>query len=775
MIIPGQDMSNFSMLDLFRMELETQRGNFNENLLTLKNNPNNPKALEALMRAAHSIKGAARIVQLDVAVTIAAVMEECFVAAKTGTIQLAPADIELLFAGLDLIARISQVKEPEMKNWLAENQAEITQKQQAIASILTAKSSVSTPDLPSSPESEILVCPTEQWRADVPELSERSAGAVVDEVVEEQPVVADGISPTRDVMGENLHRLMGLAGESLVAANWLEPFADSLLSLKKQQLELSKTLEKLEKALNNTSANNLVNMYLDLAKHQEKQCRQTLSVHLSELENFFPHFTNLSNRLYQEVIRATKMQPFSEVSMGFSQLIADLAKKLGKQVNLEIIGQSTLVERDILAKLATPLTHVLQNSVLHGIELPDERVAIGKLPQGLIKLEVTQRGGMLSITVTDDGRGVDLEQIREIIVKKNLFQPEMAYQLNEHDLIEFLFLPGFSTVTAPNEIYGRGFGLDLAKSIVQEIGGIIRAFSRPGNGMNFHLQLPLSLGLVRTLLVEISGEVYAFPLTYIDEVIKLDLSQIFTEQNRQYFSWHQEKVSLVSAEQLLELPEVNRQQDALSVVIIGDRLHRYGVVVNRFIGHRDLVLKPLDPRLGKVPDIIGAGFREDGSPVLILDVADMIQSIERLLVTGQLKLIRETSALSPGNRVKKILIVDDSITVRQMERKLLEKHGYKVELAVDGMDAWNAVITADYDLVITDFDMPRMNGIELIEKIRNHPKLKLLPIIIMSEKKQKQDQLKGFEVGANYYLSKSSFQEHTLLQLVIDLIGEATG
>lgn len=768
MIIQGQDMSNFSMLDLFRMELETQRENFNENLLALKNNPNHPKALADLMRAAHSIKGAARIVQLDVAVTIAAVMEECFVAAKAGTIQLDPADIELLFAGVDLIARISQVKEPEMKHWLAENQAEISQKQQAIASILTAKSSVSTPDLPSSPESEIgdrppvcppvcpPVSPPDQWRADVPDESEPSHRVV-------------------PVMGENLHRLMGLAGESLVAANWLEPFADSFQTLKKQQLELSKTLEKLAKALDNTSANHLVTMYLDLAQHQEKQCRQILSDRLSELENFFPRFTNLFDRLYQEVVRATQMQPFSEVSMDFPQLIADLAKKLGKQVKLEIIGQSTPVERDILAKLATPLTHLLQNAILHGIELPDERVAIGKLPQGLIRLEVSQRGGMLSITVTDDGRGIDLEQIREIILQKNLVQPEMAYQLNEHDLIEFLFLPGFSTVTAPNEIYGRGFGLDLAKSMVQEVGGVIRAFSRPGNGMTFHLQLPLSLGLVRTLLVEISGEVYAFPLTHINEVIKLDISQIFTEQNRQYFSWHQEKVSLVSAKQLLELPEVNRQQDALSVVMIGDRLHAYGVVVDRFIGDRDLVLKPLDPRLGKVPDIIGAGFREDGSPVLILDVEDMIRSIERLLVTGQLKLIRENSALSPENPVKKILVVDDSITVRQMERKLLEKHGYKVELAVDGMEAWNAVRTADYDLVITDFDMPKMNGIELTEKIRNHPQLKLLPIIIMSEKNQKQDQAKGFEAGANYYLSKSSFQDQTLLQAVIDTIGKATG
>lgn len=827
-----QDLCDFSMLDLFRMELETQSVNFNENLLALENNPYHAKALESLMRAAHSIKGAARIVQLDVAVTIADVMEECFVAAIAGNIHLEPADIQLLFQGVELIDRISQVKEPEMADWLAENQAEINQQKQAIAAIFRGKSSTSPPAQisPASkvPEITPIAETPRKIESHIPpqsEITDPNANAIAEDLPETEncletedlpedrspieakeaiaspsqttPQIApnltgstkstkSAIGQNRDgqevteppdqvvkLMAENLNRLMGLAGESLVASTWLTPLADSLLILKKQQLELSQILSTLERHLISNSANKSAITCLKIAKKQQQQCQQTLSDRLNELELFSQRFTNLSERLYQEVI-ASKMQPFSEISMSFSSLVHDLASKLGKQVKFEIIGKSTPVDRDILAKLATPLNHILQNAILHGIELPDRRVALGKSPEGLIRLSVTNSGGILSITVTDDGRGIDLEKIRLIIVQKNLVNPEIANQITEDELIEFLFLPELANFTENNQIFGRKFGLDIAKSIVEELGGTIRAFSYPGTGMKFDFQLPMTLAVVRNLLVEISGEAYAFPLTQIEQIVKLDRTNILRKENQQYFTLKQENISLVSASQVLELPEATLSLDTLPVVTIGDRFHRYGVVVDRLIGDRDLVVIPLDPRLGKVRDISAAAFREDGSPVLILDVEDMIGSIDRLIARGQLKLIRETPARSPENTVKKVLVVDDSITVRQMERKLLEKHGYKVEVAVDGMDAWNAVRTADYDLVITDFDMPRMNGIELTEQIRNYPKLESIPIIIMSEKNREKEQIRGFEVGVNYYLSKSSFHDRTLLQAVISLIGEAT-
>ncbi len=496
-----QDLCNFSMLDLFRMELEAKSVIFNENLLALENNPHHAKALESLMRAAHSIKGAARIVQLDVAVTIAGVMEECFVEAIAGNIQLKPADIKLLFQGVDLIDRISQVKAAEMADWLAENQAEINQIKQAIAAIFRGKSSTTPPEqiAPASKVPEITpiaqtprkiesqipsqseitdanddaiaedLPETDNWLepGDLPEeqspieaedasappnqitpkiapqiapqiapnLTEsiKSAKSAIDETDQPQGVT-DPPDQVVKLMAENLNRLMGLAGESLVASTWLAPLADALLILKKQQLEVSKILNTLEKYLKNNSANTLAINCLELAKKQQQQCQQTLSDRLDELELFSQQFTNLSERLYQEVI-ACKMQPFSEISMGFSSLVDDLARKLGKQIKFEIIGQSTLVDRELLVKLATPLNHILQNAIFHGIELPEKRVALGKSPAGLIRLAVTNSGGILSITVTDDGGGIDLEKLRLMIVQKNLVNPEIANQLTEDELM----------------------------------------------------------------------------------------------------------------------------------------------------------------------------------------------------------------------------------------------------------------------------------------------------------------------------------------------------
>ena len=325
-----------------------------------------------------------------------------------------------------------------------------------------------------------------------------------------------------------------------------------------------------------------------------------------------------------------------------------------------------------------------------------------------------------------------------------------------------------------NQIAGRGVGLDLAKSMVQEVGGFLRAFSQPGEGMTFHFQLPLTLSVVKTLLVEISGELYGFPLSRIDQIVKLKFSEILRVENHQYFRINNENISLVPAHQVLELPETSLNLDSLSVVIISDRVNRYGLVVDRLIGDRDLVVRPLDHRLGKVQDISAAALQEDGSPVLILDVEDMMRSIQKLITSGNVHLIWQNKDIYDRQHIKRVLVVDDSITVRQMERKILENHGYQVEVAVDGIDAWNALRTDDYDLIITDVDMPRMNGIELVDRIKTHATLKSIPTIIISYKDREEDRLCGLEVGADYYLTKSSFHDDTFLQAVIDTIGEAS-
>jgi two-component system sensor histidine kinase and response regulator WspE len=223
----------------------------------------------------------------------------------------------------------------------------------------------------------------------------------------------------------------------------------------------------------------------------------------------------------------------------------------------------------------------------------------------------------------------------------------------------------------------------------------------------------------------------------------------------------------------LEAGEPKFGGSELSVVVVGDQHNRYGLVVDRFLGGRELVVQPLDPRLGKIKDISAAALMQDGSPVLIFDVEDVIRSMERLASTDRLSKVKGDAAGAAEKPRKRVLVVDDSLTVRELQRKLLDHHGYHIEVAVDGMDGWNAVRTDQFDLIITDVDMPRMDGIELVKRIRNDSNLRSMPVMIMSYKDREEDRRRGLEAGANYYLTKGSFRDDTVLQAVIDLIGEA--
>ncbi|MCW5317205.1 response regulator [Nostoc sp. KVJ3] len=779
-----------SMMDLFRLELETQVNLMNEGLLALENNPKSAQALETLMRAAHSIKGSARIVGLDVVVNLAHVMEDCFVAAQNKKITLNSDHVDILLEAVDLLQGISQVSHAELPNWLANQNAAFTLAQSSVTAILnpqvaplpvaevkkkeTNTAISASPNLSQVTPDLIPSATTSLNQSPSPELPNHQAASVSFSSQEKSLATsASEQMPAQDrvvrVNAENLNRIMGLAGESLIEANWLQPHADSMMSLKWRLVELSRTLERLQDTLDQGNYEQDGKQYLEEARHKEQECVNLLSDRLNELELYAQRTANLSDRLYREVI-TSNMRPFADGIQGFPRMIRDLARKLNKEVKLEIVGKATSVDRDILKKLEAPLTHILRNATDHGIELPQERIAVGKPSEGTIRLEAFHRGGMLAITISDDGRGINSENLRQKIINKNLATSEMATQFTDAELMEFLFLPGFSTAKQVTEISGRGVGLDIAKSMAQEVGGTVRAASLAGKGTSFHFQLPLTLSVVRTLLVEISGKPYAVPLARIEQIITLEQSEIAEVENRQYFTMNQQNIGLIAAHQVLELSASKELSGLLSVVIISDQASIYGLVVDKFLGERDLVVRPLDPRLGKVRDISATSLLGDGSPVLIVDVSDMVRTIDAILNIGQLNKVGVETTVTLDKR-QKILVVDDSITVREMERKLLENRGYNVDIAVNGVEGWNAVRTNHYDLVISDIDMPRMNGIELVRQIKSHPRLHSLPVIIVSYRDRTEDRIQGLEAGADYYLTKSSFHDSTLIDAVVDLIG----
>src|SRR5438874_10418567 len=278
---------------------------------------------------------------------------------------------------------------------------------------------------------------------------------------------------------------------------------------------------------------------------------------------------------------------------------------------------------------------------------------------------------MLLLTVSDDGGGVDPERLRAAIVRKKLTMPEVAKKLTESELLQFLFLPGFSLKEAVTEISGRGVGLDVVQNMVKNVRGSIRAITEPGRGMRFQLQLPLTLSVLRTLLVEVAGEPYAIPLSQITRTLKLPRDKIEVLEGRHHFRLGEQQVGLLTAQQVLDCGQPKPATDELPVVVLGDKQARYGLVVDRFLGERELVVQPMDARLGKVKDISAAALMEDGSPVLIVDVDDTVRSIEKLVSGGLLTQIERDGLEFATRKKKRVLAVDDSLTVRELERKLL--------------------------------------------------------------------------------------------------------
>jgi len=731
------DLSGMSMLDLFRVEAEAQVQTLTDGLLALERNNASASQLESLMRAAHSLKGAARIVGLNVAVGVAHVMEDCFVAAQKGAISLGQAQVDVLLGGVDLISRIAHTPEAEVGKWEGSPEIEV----------FLAKLAGFT-DAPSEPAAPQPAAPAPQ--------AEPAAAVAADRVLR--------------VTADHLNRLLGLAGESLVEARWLDPFARSLLRLKRMQQEVGKSLEALQESLHGQTLGEHTQTCLAAVQSKTAECRQFLAARLVELEMFDRRSGNLSHRLYDEAL-ALRMRPFGDRAMNFPRMVRDVARTLGKEARLEIIGEQTQVDRDILEKLDAPLNHLLRNAVDHGIEFPAARLAAGKPREGTIKLEARHSAGMLLITVSDDGGGVDIERVRRAVVAKQLTNADTAAKMSDAELLEFLFLPGFTMKESVTEISGRGVGLDVVQDTMKQVRGTLRTTSEFGKGTTIQLQLPLTLSVLRALVVEIAGEAYGVPLAFITRTLKLPKEKIESLEGRQHFAFEDQRVSLVAAHQVFEKSEAPLADEELSVVVVGERGHRYGLVVDRFLGERELVVQPLDPRLGKIKDVSAGALTDDGNPLLIIDVEDLLRSVERLSAQGRLNTVQRTPAASDSRRRKRVLVVDDSLTVRELERKLLEGRGYEVEVAVDGMDGWNAVRTGNHDLVITDVDMPRLDGIELVSLIRKDPNLKSKPVMIVSYKDREEDRARGLEAGADFYLTKGSFHDESLISSVADLIG----
>ena len=719
------------LLALFATEVEEKCAVMDRILLQMEQQPERLELIAPLMRAAHSIKGAARAVQNETAVALAHALEDRLSGAQRSPPPIDEALIDLALRAVDRLRALGQDRSAtsvaaanELKNRL---RAAVVENREATAAL------------------------------------KRSTDATGYIDVEET-------DPILRVRASHVGQLIALAGTGMVENRRLKPFAERQQLLRREMGEISRLIDDLHHQLGAPSSKGGIGGQLAHIRHQLSESRHEINNWLEEFGAYQRESSHLNERLYHHAAM-TRLRPFSDVAGGYPRMVRDVARQLGKRARALLVGTQVAVDRDVLERLDAPLTHLLRNAIDHGIETPEQRQHAGKPEEGSIRISVAYRAGMLAIDVNDDGAGIDFERIRAKLVSDGRMDETEAAGLDEEALGEVLFGAGFSTREQVSEISGRGVGLDVVRQMLKELDGSVRLSSTLGSGTRFSLLVPISRAVTRAVVVSVAGEAYAFPLLRIERLVRSDRTTVQARQGMQYLSLDGQNIGLVPLADQLDLGESRLRSDHVDIVVVSQEGRRAGFVVDAVLGEFDLATRPLDSRLGRVTDLAALAILPDGAPVVMLDIEDLMHgALDRERHLSRLR--EEEADGTTVQRRQRVLVVDDSISVRELERQLLTARGYEVEVAVDGMDGWSKLRDWPCDLVVTDVDMPRMDGIELTRSIKQDPKLRSLPVVIVSYRDRPEDRARGMEVRADAYLTKSDFQEHGFLDVVHGLIGD---
>ncbi len=458
----------------------------------------------------------------------------------------------------------------------------------------------------------------------------------------------------------------------------------------------------------------------------------------------------------EEAIRGVRLLPLSTVFGVFPRPVRDLSRSSGKPVRLLVEGGETHADKRILESLKDPLMHLIRNSIDHGLESAQERVASGKPATATLRLRGFQTAHRVVVEVEDDGRGLDVEAIRRSAARKGLRSESELAALPAREVQELIFAPGFSTRSQVSELSGRGVGLDIVRANVQRLRGTVEVESRSGQGCLFRLSLPVTLATTRVLLVRTSGQIFAVPIESVRGMELVKVGDIYRFGGRETVSWNALPTSLSRLSDLLQLPS-SIAAVAKPCLLLEVGHERIGVLVDELLEEQEIILKPPGALGDRVKALAGATILETGEVCLVLHPGELL----RLATHHE----TDTPVLpAPVEvRLKSVLLVEDSITTRTQEKRILEGAGFEVVTAFDGLDGWSKLSERDFDAVITDVEMPRMDGFSLAARVRQNERYAEMPIILVTSLASDEDRARGVEVGANAYIVKGAFDQRELI------------
>lgn len=710
-------------------------------LLSLEGAPESAAIIADVFREAHNLKGSAQMLGFADLSQVAHQLEELFVAAKRDPRVLDGRAYDLVFRTLDAMS--ARVEELAIGITQPMDTADLC----GALAALTVTPGLEVASLSATPADASVAVEARR-----PRPAEPPAAA-------DRPV---GHGQSLRVPLEKLEGLANLAPQMVIHSLKASARQQELRGV---EVLLSRLKDQLREGRLAPSTRDRVEELGEYADTLETLGRR-MRVLLANVTDDRVRLSHITEELRQSVIELT-MLPFATVFDAFPRAVRDLARSFNKQVELTIEGRETELEKRVIEQVADPLVHLIRNAVDHGIETPDERLLRGKPPAGTVSISAVQHGNRVRVIVQDDGRGLDAAGVRAAAIRKGIASAADLEGWTDAQLFELIFEPGFSTRVVATDVSGRGVGMDVVRVVVNGLGGTVRVQSELGLGTTVTLDLPLSLALLRVVLVEVKDELYAIPTAAVRRILHLAEGSASHGQPRNVVEVMGEAIPLAALSTALGLTPGDTVDSGRTVMVMAAHGGPFAVVVNDVREEQELVFKELRGPLRAVSTLAGAALLGDGDIVPILDVQGLYQSAVRSAAAAA---VDPSPPVAVVTRAGRILVVEDSLAVGELQKVILVAAGFDAEIARDGVEALDMLRRTVWDLVMTDVDMPRMDGFVLTAQVRADTHLRDLPVVIVTSRDSAEHRRRGLEAGADAYVTKREFDRDQILTLVRELI-----
>lgn len=724
----------------FIEEARDHINHLNDGLAALESGSADKESINSIFRSAHTIKGSSRMLKLATITETAHKLEDVMGGLRDGTLSFTPPLGQLLYRTVDALAGlVDQLAETS-------DGASLPPADAALCAALAAAAAgqldagAPPPVMPVAPEVP----------AALPE-----------------PIVAVPPAPTIPV-----------ATESPASAAPPEPKLKTAETVRVRLTKLDELIKLMGEVVSSHARmrQRLVDIRA-IERELTERAGADAAAHLHHFAQALKDDVQAQEVLMDELHDKTllmRMLPLAIVFEPAARLVRELARSVGKQVECAVNGAEIELDRQMIDKLADPIIHLIRNGIDHGLEVPAVRTAAGKPAQGRLTLSARQDGGWVVIDVSDDGGGIPLAAVREKAVKKGFVSAEKAAVLTDQEVIDLIFLPGFSTNAIITDLSGRGVGMDVVKqAILDDLQGVVNVETRPGLGTTFSLRLPLSLAVMRVLLVEVEGLPFGFTAQYVVELLRLPYAEMMTVAERNAVIIRNEFIPVVPLSELLRIPAhlaqppANQCELGMLLLVLRVRNEKIAVMVDALLDERDMVIKPLPEHMRRLPMVSGVVTTGKNELVGVLHAPALLELAHR----ARSQALRSEAATHGPDSYHRVLVVDDSLNTREIEKDVLEAYGYHVTLAEDGLDGLNKALADDFDAVLTDVEMPNMDGFTLTARLRQEDKYRNKPIVIITSREKEEDKQRGVQVGADAYIVKGDFDQSNLVDTLRALLG----